>query len=614
MTENTGATITLGNASGSVVNANGIQIVSYRGEENFWGNIWWWIDGINHYANATTGECETYVADHGFADDIKTAPYEDTGMTAKYGNEGALHAWDLRQISIPPCSCRTTAELYVKYLQSAFSEIRILNEKWHRNYFSFDSVPVTTPECFPDSAETIMYQNFLRLREESFFQEVVSFFQNHSSKQAEIFLSPKLTSLAEARNIAVSVPLEQNVPESEQTLALACASDSFRKASLKIREQTTVPEMEVCEKLQPSRLYRFLWNAAAYGADELILGEWDRDSIGNLLASDDFYYAERKKFLLRFSGEMERFRSLLDHWEPDRGSAAIFRSRMSEQFLKIRGISLKQAQNSLRGWIRSFSESSTPFTSCEEDSLHLLEDKKLLILPGTPILTREAASAILDFVYRGGTLVCEPECGAWSSTGVALRPDSRFCAEAFGVCEMERQSVPDSSLQFKFGKQTVSLNLSGYVVPLKTVKKYTEVLVPYRNDAALVERISYGEGNILLLGAFVGTSAMAVRSPGLEDFLNSLLNKVSPEFNLITRNCRAIPGLSGKNKMLFLFASENAEKIEISFSKSFWKKHALKDLITGKKVVVSANGMSRNIRFVPDASGVAVLCEELKNG
>ena len=51
MTENTGATITLGNASGSVVNANGIQIVSYRGEENFWGNIWWWIDGINHYAD-----------------------------------------------------------------------------------------------------------------------------------------------------------------------------------------------------------------------------------------------------------------------------------------------------------------------------------------------------------------------------------------------------------------------------------------------------------------------------------------------------------------------------------------------------------------------------------
>lgn len=86
MTENTGTTITLGDASGAVVNDNGIQIVSYRGEENFWGNIWWWIDGINHYANATTGECDTYVADHDFSDGSKTAPYEDTGMCAKYGN------------------------------------------------------------------------------------------------------------------------------------------------------------------------------------------------------------------------------------------------------------------------------------------------------------------------------------------------------------------------------------------------------------------------------------------------------------------------------------------------------------------------------------------------
>ena len=36
--------------------------------------------------NATTGECDTYVADHGFTDDSKAAPYEDTGMCAKYGN------------------------------------------------------------------------------------------------------------------------------------------------------------------------------------------------------------------------------------------------------------------------------------------------------------------------------------------------------------------------------------------------------------------------------------------------------------------------------------------------------------------------------------------------
>ena len=73
MTEITGATVNLGNASGSFPNINGYNIVSYRGEENIWGNIWAWIDGMNEEnpATFTTGDCGTlYVADHGFVDDL----------------------------------------------------------------------------------------------------------------------------------------------------------------------------------------------------------------------------------------------------------------------------------------------------------------------------------------------------------------------------------------------------------------------------------------------------------------------------------------------------------------------------------------------------------------
>lgn len=47
----------------------------------------------------TTGECDTYVADHGFTDDSKAAPYEDTGMTAKYGN-GYISAFAIQKILI----------------------------------------------------------------------------------------------------------------------------------------------------------------------------------------------------------------------------------------------------------------------------------------------------------------------------------------------------------------------------------------------------------------------------------------------------------------------------------------------------------------------------------
>lgn len=95
MAENTGATISLGNASGVVVNANGIQIVSYRGEENDWGDIWEWKDGgnIKNPTPFADGQYSNlYVADHGFADNTDASPYEDTGIHPAYG-EGYISAF-----------------------------------------------------------------------------------------------------------------------------------------------------------------------------------------------------------------------------------------------------------------------------------------------------------------------------------------------------------------------------------------------------------------------------------------------------------------------------------------------------------------------------------------
>lgn len=89
MTEITGATTTLGNKTGSVVNINGWTVISYRGEENPFGNIWKWIDGINVY---NKNEDSVYIADHGFKDDTNAAPYSDAGITI-CGSNGYVSAF-----------------------------------------------------------------------------------------------------------------------------------------------------------------------------------------------------------------------------------------------------------------------------------------------------------------------------------------------------------------------------------------------------------------------------------------------------------------------------------------------------------------------------------------
>ena len=76
--QNTGATTSLGNASGQVINTNGLSCVSYRGEENVWANIYKFVDGFNIVPQ---GIHEVYVADHDFMESKSDGHYQNAGIT-----------------------------------------------------------------------------------------------------------------------------------------------------------------------------------------------------------------------------------------------------------------------------------------------------------------------------------------------------------------------------------------------------------------------------------------------------------------------------------------------------------------------------------------------------
>ena len=83
---NTGGTSALGDASGSAPGVTNQVSVSYRGEENLWGNLHRYIDGVNPYRSADPDQCEIYIADHDFADSTGSGSYANAGFTpAKTG-------------------------------------------------------------------------------------------------------------------------------------------------------------------------------------------------------------------------------------------------------------------------------------------------------------------------------------------------------------------------------------------------------------------------------------------------------------------------------------------------------------------------------------------------
>ena len=91
--ELTGATSTLGNASGMAAGTNGLVSISYRGEENFWGNIWSWVDGLNVYIDPDTRETDAYWAAGSFADNTDASPYEHVGFSLAPNTSGYISAF-----------------------------------------------------------------------------------------------------------------------------------------------------------------------------------------------------------------------------------------------------------------------------------------------------------------------------------------------------------------------------------------------------------------------------------------------------------------------------------------------------------------------------------------
>ena len=80
---NTGTTASFGNSSGTAPGIDEQAPVSYRGQENPWGNIWEFVDGINMPAS---GSREIFIADHDFEEGVTTGRYVNAGIQGAASN------------------------------------------------------------------------------------------------------------------------------------------------------------------------------------------------------------------------------------------------------------------------------------------------------------------------------------------------------------------------------------------------------------------------------------------------------------------------------------------------------------------------------------------------
>jgi len=271
--------------------------------------------------------------------------------------------------------------------------------------------------------------------------------------------------------------------------------------------------------------------------------------------------------------------------------------------------------NAFHGYCRALVRKSIPFVAVEEEHLDVLDGLQALFLPRTLVLTPDAEQALMRFVERGGTLVAESECGAFTPQGLYRYPAERMLARLTGVAEVGRRQLPADTLAIELDGAAHVLGLAQWITPLERGRG--RVLADHPDGALLLD-VSVGKGRVVLAGGYFGESYRGKNTPGFESFVDWTVRTagVRPEVEIIeplpddTAFLYIKHGASQGRRMVYVFFQERHQRAHLRFPKGFFKTDRLTDLISGEEhAMTTGTGGSRELRIPCPHWRFAVLVE-----
>jgi beta-galactosidase len=82
------------------------------------------------------------------------------------------------------------------------------------------------------------------------------------------------------------------------------------------------------------------------------------------------------------------------------------------------------------------------------------------------VVDQPLAERLAAFVRAGGTLVCEPETGAYDARGIFRYPEERFPARLTGLIEIGRRALAGVSTEVEFDGRVYTLPAMQWLEPL----------------------------------------------------------------------------------------------------------------------------------------------------
>lgn len=362
---------------------------------------------------------------------------------------------------------------------------------------------------------------------------------------------------------------------------------------------------------------RWVWNGLACGAEKILFWAWrnevfGRESGGFGISGDDGLAGERLAAMRASAAVIQKHSALLEAYRPAQAEVGVLFSPQTYYMAWAQENIARRVGNALQGYTRALVRQSIPYLVVEEEHLDVLEGLKVLFLPHNTVLSEAAEQALEAFVRRGGTLVCESECGAFNPAGIYRYPEDRFTARLAGIHEVGRRNLTEDSFTFLLEGQPVTLGMVQWMTPWQRERG---AVIADSPDGALITEVPAGAGRLVLVGTYLGESYFDQWTPGFERFVTWACRssgwrpEVLPVEPAADKNTFVYTkyGRSGDQNLVFVFTPPACEQARLELCPGFFASSTVTDLLSDQVVAVENRADGQAITVTPAHWRIAVL-------
>ena len=547
-------------------------------------------------------------------------------VVTQYRSATCLRGWDawneLRwnvQADGLVCFCEHTLKAFRRWLDQKYTGLVGLNKAWQRRYVCFDEF---LPGKFPDRTYTEMmaFEHFITWRAnrhgKARYDLIKSLDPNHIVTVHAGGPSPLTSGSAYDHAInrgndwffaddmdgvgCSSFPKWEGMDDADFGMRVEFAKSAARDKAVWLSEvqggRASIG-FNIYQEVDALSQQRWIWNGIACGADTILFWCWrdevfGRESSGFGLAGDDGLAEERLAAMRGTEALIEKHHNLIANYSPVKPEVGIIFSPQSYYLNWAQEGNADRSMRAICGYARVLVRKSIPYLIVEEEHLDIISGLKVLFLPRTIVTSKATERALESFLRKGGTLVCESECGAFNPQGLYRYPEDRFTARLSGIHEIGRRNLKAGLVKVVIDGQKLNLSVAQWLTPWQ--RGQGKVLAK-NEDGDLIIEVPAGKGKMILCGTYLGDAYLQNWTAGFENFIDILISKAGckPQIQVLS----PIPekdsfvyiksGESGERKVVFIFSPKDKNEVHIHFGSNFFPQGQARDLITGKDISLS---------------------------